>query len=153
MTDRTHFNDVTTGLGRLKQLRDDLVALSAMEKKPIRFNMGRWYDDRRICGTTACAVGYCSMQGWAKKEGLSLVEGVHINDFPLMVPSYDGKTGFRAVAEFFEIDEGDTYYLFNDGDYEEDEDGDVDPDIEDVLHRMDHVIARYQAIARHGAAR
>jgi hypothetical protein len=138
-------HDVTTGLGRLKQLRDDLAELSAMEKKPIRFNMGRWYDDRRICGTTACAVGYCSMQDWARKQGLRLIDGMCGTISPMMVPAYGDKKGFEAVSDFFEINGDDAYFLFNDGDYEEDEDGDTDPEIEDVLPRMDYIIARYEA--------
>jgi hypothetical protein len=137
-------HNLSTGLGRLKQLRDDLAELQTMQSKPIRFSMSRWYDDRRVCGTTACAVGYCSMQSWAKKEGLTLIDGMYGTLSPMMVPAYDGEKGFSAVSNFFEIEEHYAYYLFDDGEYEQDDHEEFVPGIEDVLPRIDEVIARME---------
>lgn len=142
--------NLNTGLGRLKQLRDDLAALNEMEKKPVRFNMTVWKDERNLCGTSACAVGYCAMQPWAQKQGLELDEITLDPDMSSkwLVPTYEGLKSFEAVAEFFDLTEGHmeygdlAYYLFDSGSYESDDDDAASPTIEDVLVRLDEVIEK-----------
>lgn len=139
-------HDLSTGLGRLKQLRDDLVLLDAMKVKPVTFSMHTWAR-RHACGTSACAVGYCASLPWARALGLHLQDNwMHRPGF--FAPRYGEDVAFDAVASFFQISLDEAFLLFDDGAYEKEDDEEYEPTIQDVVARMNDVISiRSQAAA------
>lgn len=88
-------HDVTTGLGRLGKLTDDLATFSF---KPGEFDLGAW-----SCGTSACAVGWCCTFDWAINQGLI---------FKGLAPFYKGNSGYEAAAAFFGVTLREIEHLF-----------------------------------------
>lgn len=80
-----------------------LTKLAELLERPLpkgapKFDMSTWYQ----CGTRACAAGHAALDPWFRRRGLKLVK---LND-PRAThePSYEGKTGFDALALFFDLD-------------------------------------------------
>jgi hypothetical protein len=78
-------------------------------ENPTRYDSG-WEQDAVIpldCNTAACAVGVGCLSGAFKNEGLS-----YEIDNGMLSPTFQGRTSFGAVREFFEIRQIDVEYLF-----------------------------------------
>lgn len=101
-------HDLSTGLGRLARLADDLEVLEL--PKGDKFSLAGWktpvYDVSswiKPCGTAACAVGWCTTFDWAKDLGLK---------FSHSMPVYKQHTNWDAVIQFFELTEMEALELF-----------------------------------------
>jgi hypothetical protein len=63
------------------------------------------------CGTVGCAVGFGTLIPSFKKAGLHLEKSADWSDRAAIV--FDGHRGWRAVEEFFGLDDGDSLHLFS----------------------------------------
>lgn len=66
------------------------------------------------CGTTACALGWASLDPEFNEQGLRAlkIQG------GFMYPTYNGLLGIHAAQEFFHLDRDQAYYLFMPSGYE-----------------------------------
>jgi len=117
---------------RLRKLASVLENYATEKKKLVvpldRFDMDHWFrhdytePKQRGCGTAACAVGFAMLHPWFQKQGL-----VPTNDVTLepsaddaclnAAPKFEG-TIYRAIEDFFDIDEEAKRHLFMPGSYE-----------------------------------
>jgi len=76
-----------------------------------RFDIGIWGHGEG-CGFAGCAIGFgIELIPEFKQAGFILVEGqTHLAKY--LEPSYQGKSGLRAVASFFDIAQSEAYKLF-----------------------------------------
>lgn len=108
--------------------------------------MDKWSNS---CGTSACAVGWSCMDPNFKDQGLSLstVKSIFTGD-NLLLPSFEGETGWDAVEKFFDLDFRVAELLFCEENYFNDSRevfvrcGELIPNItpEDVIKRIQIVI-------------
>lgn len=132
---------------RLKRLVTVLEAVAADPAKSRDFDMSTWASDFPSCGTHMCACGWATTDPVLAAQGLTL-KPYKFNDKAFDI-TYDGETGFDAVAKFFDISDNDATWLFDPEQYEPDpEDDEYDEfdqaeiPITPVLERINVVIAK-----------
>jgi hypothetical protein len=86
-------------LGDLAKVKGNKIQLKSTDVHKIR-----------TCGFAACAVGWACTIPSFRKAGLRLTATLD-NKF-MMIPKFDGQTGFEAVEEFFGITGNTASYLF-----------------------------------------
>jgi len=87
---------------------------------------------RSSCGTVACVIGHCAMDGWFnnKGKGLTLDED--------LVPKYKGLYVWNAVEGFFRLDSATALRLFSYGYYPENLKGESLKN--EIIRRLEEVI-------------
>lgn len=102
-------HDLSTGLGRLARLADelDVLDLKAGHAFDLRLWKGHTYDakTKHHCGSAACAVGWCTTMEWANNLGF-------VYNDALMMPEYGAHQGWSAVREFFGLKDMEAWSLF-----------------------------------------
>jgi len=94
-------------LTRLAELLETPSTLRPLAVMDVGFDLTTWYregpdyddgiESYNECGTTACAVGHACLDVWFNAQGLVRDGGI---------PQFEDNSGWDAVAEFFEIDDG-----------------------------------------------
>jgi hypothetical protein len=86
-----------TAMQRLTMLADYMDGLHP--RWPDKFDMSVWRKERPFCGTRACALGWGTTMPEFRAMGLRLT-----TEWPRgLVPTYQGKTHWEALALFFDI--------------------------------------------------
>lgn len=107
---------------RLEILAEHLERIAVLQEAGVnrarKFSMEHWFSEQS-CGTAACAMGEACFIPELQDLGLFL-------DFKYGVligtPNFQGYTGFRAAAEFFDITYSDAEHLFAAAKYSRQED-------------------------------
>jgi hypothetical protein len=120
-------------LKRLQRLREIVAA-----KEPDQVNMEQWK-----CGTTACALGWASLDPTFNKEGLNLELGPNYWGETAWIPTYNGSTMYDAGARFFDLFLDEAQELFDP--VTEDEWELYPSDKQAFLIRLDNLLEKYDA--------
>ena len=124
--EQTYFDDETTE-NRLRQVVRVLDEVNGnLQLGVLEFDMGKWFefiysdpseldDDSgiNVCGTSGCAIGYCTQDEWFQNRGLRLIA----NYFP----GVDGRNNegfflyeiFYNLSHFFKTDYNTVHALFS----------------------------------------
>lgn len=131
-------NAVQPNVPRLLHL---ITVLQNVEATGANFNMGTWLYQNE-CGTTACAFGWAALDPVFRAQGLT-TKRREINWTPItmLVPTFDGATGYTAAARFFEIPYNDAYTVFRPREFMDN----TDP--QDVIDRINRLLAKYNCKA------
>lgn len=100
------------------------------------------------CGTTACAVGWACLDPKMQSEGLSYTLQSGYFDDIVIIPTFDGETGWDAVESFFGLTCSLCEQLFLEDSYSETYDEDADNYVistEDVMKRIAIVIENHDS--------
>lgn len=108
------------GNERLLRLAD-LLEADAANPKGVKFDLGSWAERPRAvlfprqikkldCNTQACAVGLACLSGAFTADGLSWKPMAGENNIE---PMFAGLEGYVAVMEFFDLDRGEAFHLFD----------------------------------------
>jgi hypothetical protein len=120
----------------LKRLR--LLRATVAAKEPDQIVMEQWK-----CDTSACALGWASLDPTFNKEGLTLEWGPNYWGEPAWIPTYAGSTMYDAGARFFGITESEAQQLF---DPLTDEEFELElSDKEAFLIRLDNLLEKHNA--------
>lgn len=110
---------------RLQNVIRVMKAVQVHDELRAKFNINSWFRShpREVfrprphslsemqatqCGTTACAVGYCTLDAYFQERGLKLGEtGIYISD------GLRARAGYGAVTFFFDIKWGTAEILFS----------------------------------------
>lgn len=96
--------------------KERLEKVIELLKKPlpkgIEFSMNQW-KEKNMCGTTVCACGLVASHPWFKKRGFHLKLESEIEGCNIYQLFYKNYSIFDAVEKFFDINEGDAFYLFD----------------------------------------
>lgn len=85
-------------------------AIEVLEKvDPAQFRMDVWFTNlpAKRCDSYGCAAGWCAVDPQFKTEGLRL-QGITTPQ-----PAFGHFTGYQALGEFFDLNDGNTHYLFD----------------------------------------
>lgn len=93
---------------RLEMTAALLERLAVKPNPELGFDLGSWH-----CGTSACAVGHAML------DTAHQLEGLHADAY--MAPEYGSRRGFRAVCEFYGLNNDTANFLFCVDEYPDDE--------------------------------
>jgi hypothetical protein len=116
---------------RLEQVIRVLQAVEADAKLCKHFDLATWAitstgirtrsglpdvpDPMHQCGTTACAIGFCGLDGWFNSMGFTLNKKEGIPEYKAR--NMFEQTGWTAVEHFFDLSAFQAEYLFSSGYY------------------------------------
>lgn len=108
----------------------DLLEEDAANKKGVKFDLGSWAtpsegmtfaNTKEVpvdCNTSACAMGLACISGAFKREGLTYeFDYSHIYGGHILEPNHEGNIGFAAARSLFDINDADSYFLFDPDEY------------------------------------
>lgn len=102
---------------RLQKLRKELNSWNSSAQSAVHFNMESWFFEDHDCGTVCCAIGFAARNiPEFQDAGFSLTEGDY--SLPRFVDGDEEYTNWRAVAEFFGINDFVAQMLFDPDSYE-----------------------------------